>query len=140
MRIGPIIKKISENLTDEERKTLLNELEKSPRKIIEMLTPETKNENEKYANKIIHDIRAAINQFGKYHYYDKGASEVMFVDVYVEDFIDMDMQDVQEVLLKVLSYEHGKPFCQCAVVSLDDKVSNEQWDELMNHPKIADLY
>lgn len=90
-------------------------------------------------NQIIADINYALRMFGEYHYYDKGASEVMDCRKWKHILSKMPANDVADILIDVLKNEHGQPFVCDVVVRFDD--SDEQyWDILMSHEQLAKFY
>lgn len=93
--------------------------------------------NEQLARKIIYDISEAIKEFGEYTYYDKGANEVMSVTTFVDDFRDMSIIEVRDVLAQIMTYKHGKPFVSDAIQRLSEYLSDEDYRTLLEDEAVA---
>ena len=88
---------------------------------------------------IIKDIKTALDQFGTYTYYDKGAEEVMDMYSYLNKASKMDADELAKILLEVLDYEHGSQFVSCLLCDLDF-MPDDYWDKLMEFPQLEELY
>jgi hypothetical protein len=71
---------------------------------------------------IIQDIKKAIEMFGSYTYYDKGAGEVMELDKYVDGIKEMSAKDAIKLLEEVEAdeYENTDVFLTDLICDLDD--------------------
>jgi Ca2+-binding EF-hand superfamily protein len=143
MRLGTIIKKLQSSLSDEEYKSLFNELEDDPEKVIQMMRSALPlvevDEVTRHANEAISAIKEGIRSFGSYTYQDKGAREVMDVEYFANTYRSLGAEMTQHILLKICEFKDAEPFCYSVIASLED-LPEEQWDLLMSDSRIADLY
>lgn len=83
---------------------------------------------------MIQDIQVALDQFGEYQYMDKGPSEVMDVDRWVQQVRDMPVEVASDVLLQLAGTGYlGEMLASEILLNLQD------WDELFENKDVADL-
>jgi len=82
-------------------------------------------------------IEEALKKFGEYNYYDKGAEEVISMDVVAEKMKDMSTQQVIDLLLDVLKYKHGEEFVRCCIYRIDDR---EDFDTILENSALGAYY
>jgi len=82
-------------------------------------------------------IEYAIEEFGRYNYYDKGAAEVIDMNVLIERTEDMSAQQVIDLLLEVLKHKHGEEFVRYFVCMIDDR---EDFDTILENSKLGVYY
>jgi hypothetical protein len=89
-------------------------------------------------NECLTELSVALKQFGTYSFDDKGPYEVMDVESLARKLRGMPVAEVTTVLLELAaSPEHngrGNSLASVLVSELDD------WDELLEHPDIAEMY
>ncbi len=90
------------------------------------------------ALEIIQAIKDGLKKFGEYNYYDKGPSEVMFMEKWTKQLRALGAEEAAKVLLVVLQYEHGEPFARHIVVDWDTR---DDFDTLLDqNQRLSNLY
>ena len=83
------------------------------------------------------ELGLALKRFGTYSFDDKGAEEVMDVEVLAEKFRKMSVEDASTVLLALAkSKKHGGRG-ESLVASILNELA--EWDELLDLPEIEEL-
>ena len=80
------------------------------------------------------DIDEAFRQFGEYPYFDKGPSEVMDVDKWVDRLRELTAQEAGEILLELVDVaDAGEMLASDILMEMQD------WDELFDNEEVANL-
>lgn len=98
-----------------------------------------RSENQAILSEIIKDINYGLKMFGEYNYYDKGASASMDCGRWKHLLSKMPADEVAEILIEVLKFEHGRPFVSDVVVRFDD-IDEQYWETLMSYKQLAKFY
>ena len=89
-------------------------------------------------NECLTELGVALKRFGTYSFDDKGPSEVMDIDRLVRKLRVMPVAEATSVLLELASCNEydgrSNELASVLVSELDD------WDELLKHPDIAEMY
>lgn len=72
-------------------------------------------------------IDEALEMFGRYSYYDKGPTEVMFMNEIVDELNSMPATKVRDLLKKVMNHPHGERFVSAVMVMSQDR-SDEDFE------------
>lgn len=81
------------------------------------------------AASIKRDIKAAQKEFGKYAYFDKGAREVMDIELYIKEFKKMSTTESARILLEVVKTEAGRVFVGDVLVECQEIQELDDWYE-----------
>jgi hypothetical protein len=89
-------------------------------------------------NECLAELGWALKRFGTYSFDDKGPSEVMDIDRWVEKLRGMPVAEATTVLLELASCNEydgrSNELARALVGELED------WDELFENPDIAEMY
>lgn len=83
------------------------------------------------------ELGLALKRFGTYTFDDKGAHEVMDVDVLAEKFRKMSVEDASTVLLALAKSKNHDGRGESLVASILNELA--EWDELLDLPEIEEL-
>ncbi len=78
--------------------------------------------------KYVKAIKDALKQFGEYHYYDKGAHEVMEVDF--ESLLALPQAERVLVIKELMAHKHGQQLCIALESDIQD-LPDAEADELL---------
>jgi len=94
-------------------------------------------DNKDYVVKYTKEIKEALKLFGEYNYYDKGAHESM--EIPSEELLEMEPEFIASILVELLKFEHGEPFVEACIFSLDH-MDDDWWDRLTANNNLGDFY
>jgi len=90
-------------------------------------------EPNEYGEYLVKELKDALKTFGEYTYNDKGAYEVMAIDEYVSELIDMDIKEVADILTYVLdNHDNANEMVSCIIGEMEDREDFEELFELDN--------
>lgn len=92
------------------------------------------------AESILKDIKAAWLDFGRYTYFDKGAEEVMEIDLYVREMRKMPVSTLKKLLEDLHNLDKDSDIFIGSVLEMLQDIPTEQWDELMKSDILNQIF
>lgn len=80
------------------------------------------------------DIAEAFKMFGEYPYFDKGPSEVMDVEKWVERLRSLPVSEAGEILIELADTDDAGE-----LLASDILMEMQDWDELFENEEVAEL-
>lgn len=92
------------------------------------------------AKEYVRDIKAALKQFGRYSYFDKGAEEVMEISTAVNTLKMMTAEQIVLVLTEVAKFKDAEPFLRAVFYRLQDWENKAEADALFETDLAQEYY